>query len=200
MFSSNEKEPILALYEKKFDPRIAYAVGNSDIGLLFGQRVKPNMLWKMRVNGKDEITLHDELGIIHVLGVVENVKRLSFTFDNFSYPIVAVEVDTGIEVYKFNGSEGKVADKELIITLPNCYYPELIPSNISDLGSINNQPILFCVDNTGSIFTRSLKDNFATKSPDPVLTNLLPTDILSEVSITQNGRIQLGISKLKIES
>lgn len=199
IFKPGDKVSTLPIYNKLYDPRIAYAIGNRDIGLLFGQRVKPNMLWQMRVNAKSQLTLNDDSGISYILGKYDNIKKLSFTFDTFSYPIVAIEVEDGIKVYKFTNVEDlpNNDNRVLLIELPSCRDPKLVPSNTSDLGSINNQPFLFYIKDDSFVEARSLKTNFTTILEESLVTNLTSTDILNEVSITQNGKIQLGISKLK---
>lgn len=195
------KEPYLPAYSQIYDPRTAYAVGNRDIGLLFGQRARLSMMWQMHTTVKSEVVLHDELGVDHLLGEIKDIVNLSFTFDPMSYPIVGVEVDRedfkGIEVYRFNNYGGDVNDKELLLSLADCKTPKLVPTNISDLGSIVNQPLLIYVDETGKLSQRSMKTNFTVLVPDTSVIKLDPTDELRRAGITTTGKIQIEISKLK---
>lgn len=200
MFTLNEREVELTIYNQILNPLLSFAVGNSDIGLLFGQRIRPSMVWRIHYNTNNDLTIVDENEVSTALGKFENVKSLSFVFDNFSFPIVALETLTGIDVYRFNNLANNLTSFELIKSFTDCRNPKLIPSNIGDLGSIQNQPYLFYIDETGTVIQRTLKDNFISIIENPVSIVLQPTDILEKVAITQNGKIQLSISKLKMES
>lgn len=200
MFILSDKEIELSIYNQMTDPLTSNAVGNSDIGLLFGQRVKPNMVWQLRYDGKSDLILEDENNLSTVIGNFEGVKSLTFVFDNFSYPIVATETMVGISIYKFKNYANETNSYELINSFENCRNPKLVPGNVGDLGSVLNQPFLFYIDENNTLTQRTLKDNFST-IVETITTKILePTDILEKASITQNGKIQLSISKLKIES
>lgn len=199
MFILSEKETELTIYNQIPNPLISFAVGNSDIGLLFGQRVKPNMVWELRYDGKGDLILVDENDISSVIGNIPGVKSLSFVFDSFAFPIIAVETLIGVEVYKFKNYANESNSFELISSFEGYRNPKLIPSNNSDLGSIQNQPYLFTVDDVGIINQRTLKDNFNAVI-DRLDRVMQTTDILEKIAITQNGKIQISISKLKIES
>lgn len=195
------EEPLMPAYTKEYHDLIAYAIGNRNIGLLFGQRMRLSMLWKMQTTVKSEIVLVDELDAVHILGTVRGMRNLSFTFDPFSYPIVALEINredfVGVEVYKFTNSGGDETEKQLLLSLPNCRTPKLLPTNISDLGSVLNQPLLVYIDETGSLAQRSMKTNFTKIEGNPMLLNLGPTDTLRRVGITTTGKIQVEVSSLK---
>lgn len=201
IFTEGDKKTFLPAYAKIYDPKKAYTLGNRSIGLMFGQRVRPTMLWEMRTTVKEEVVLVDEYGVDNVLGTVKDIRSLSFTFDPFSYPIVAVEVlkdgKKYVEVYRFNNYGGDEVDKVKLLTLENCRCPKLVPSNISDQGSILNQPILFYIDPQGNILKRTLRTNFTVVDGLPIKTGLLSTDELKNVGITNTGQIQLELSKLK---
>lgn len=201
IFTEGDKLPFLPAYTKIYDPKKAYALGNSSIGLMFGQRVRPTMLWEMRTTVKEEVVLVDEYGVDNVLGMINNVRSLSFVFDPFSYPIVAAEIlkdgIKSVEVYRFNNYGGDIVDKVKLLTLENCRSPKVVPYNISDQGSILNQPILFYIDPQGNILKRSLRTNFTVVDGSPVKTGLIASDELKYVGITSTGQIQLELSKLK---
>lgn len=200
-FTKGEERPYLPAYIKPYNPRICYAIGNRTIGLIFGPRIRASMLWEMRTTVKSEVVLVDEVNVPNILGVIENIRSLSFVFDNFSYPIVAVETkldnNVKVEVYRFNNYGGDVVDKIKIVEFENCRSPKLVPSNIGDQGSITNQPILLYIDPQGNVVKRSLKDNFSTSEYISSLSGLKATDELRNVGITSDGTIQIELSKLK---
>lgn len=199
-FIIGDKEPFLPAYAQPYNPVISYAIGNRDIGLLFGTRTRLSVLWQVRKNVKDELVLCNENGNEFLLGVVKGIKNLSFLFDPFSFPIVAVEVERedwkGVEVYKFNSIGGDEEEKKLIISLPDCKQPKLLPTNISDLGSVLNQSLLLYVDSENNIISRSAKTNFTEIEGEPV-SSLETTDVFLRAGITQSGKIQIEIIKLK---
>lgn len=194
--TEGEYEPFLSAYAGDYDPMISYAVGNRDIGLLFGQRARVSMLWKMHGYKLDDIVLVDEAETEHLITNMSGVTKLSFIFDYLSFPILAVELPEGIKVYKFTSYGGDEAYRTLIAEIPGARNPKLIPSNVSDLGSVFNQPSLIYIDDVGNVVMRSYKDNFK-EVADTILYNLKPTDELREVGITQTGKIQIELSKIK---
>lgn len=201
IFTNSSKETYLPAYPDDHQQRISYAIGNREIGLLFGTRGRLSVMWKMYVNVKNEIVLEDEVGVGYVLGIVTGIVKLSFTFDPFSFPIMAVQVKrgtfTGIEVYKFTNHGGAVIDKILLLTLSTSRSPKLVPTNISDLGSILNQPLLIYIDPVGDVVQRSNKTNFTELDGLPIVKGLLATDELRRAGITTSGKVQLEFSKLK---
>lgn len=200
-FTKGEVKPYLPAFIKPYNPRISYSIGNRTIGLLFGPRIRSSMLWEMRTTVKDEVVLVDEVGIPNILGVIENIRSLSFVFDNFSYPIVAVETRISgvpkIEIYRFTNYGGESTDKVLIAEFPNCRAPKLLPSNVGDLGSITNQPFMLYIDSNGNVAKRSLKDNFQAVEYISSLTGLKATDELRNVGIASDGEYQIELTQLK---
>lgn len=201
MLDEGEKEPFLPTYDKDYDPRISYAVGNRDIGLLFGQRGRFSLMWRLYTNVKSEIVLRDEMDVDHVLGEIKGIVNLSFTFDPFSYPIVSVQVEredfTGVEIYKFINSGGDIVNKVLLLSLPDCRCPKMLTSNVSNLGSILNQPLVVYIDELGNISQRSMKTNFTVLDGLPKVLGLSSSDELRRAGITNTGKVQLEISKVK---
>lgn len=199
IFTEGGYEPYMPAYGGEYDPKIAYSIGNRNIGLLFGQRARLSMLWKMNGYVSDNIVLIDDVDTEHLLTHIPNLKRLTFVFDHLSYPILAVQVPGGIEVYKFISYGGDDTYREHLVTIPGARDPFLIPTDVSDIGSVLNQPLLIYVDDVGDVVTRSYRDNFATVV-DELVYGLNATDELREAGITSTGKIQIEISKIKQES
>lgn len=196
IFTEGPKEPFMPAYKDGFDPKVAYAIGNRNIGLMFGQRLRASMLWKMNGYVSDHIILMDDADTEYFLTTVPGLKELSFTFDNMGYPILAVQDPEGIKVYRFTGYGGDEETKVLLLELPGCRNPKLIPTSVSDLGSIYNQPVLVYIDDVGDVLTRSYKDHFKTILSE-VVSGLMATDELREAGITRTGKVQIEISKIK---
>ncbi len=196
-FVIGEMEPYMPAYVGEYDPKISLAMGSRDIGLMFGQRLKASMLWKVRGYVKDTIVLINDTGMEFLLTSLPDVKSLSFTFNYMGYPLLAVENSEGVKVYTFSTYGGDEEYRTELIDLPGCRDPKLLPTCVSDLGSVQNQPILLYIDESGSILTRSSKDSFKTIEGDPIMTGLVETDELRQAGITRTGKMQLSISRLK---
>lgn len=199
IFTEGEKEPFMPAYVHEYDPLISYAIGNRSIGLLFGQRVRASMLWKVQGYVRNSIVMIDDSGTEHLLTSIPNVKELTFGFDFMSFPILAVELEDGVHVYKFDSIGGDVGHRTSLTFIPGARNPKLVPTNISDLGSVLNQPALLFVDDAGDVVMRSYEDSFGTDK-STILYNLMPTDELREAGITRTGKIQVEISKIKLKA
>lgn len=195
-FKEGEYEPYVPAYNVEYDPKVSYTIGSRDIGLLFGKRLRPGMLWKLQSFVNDDLSLVDDTGTEYLLAKIPDLKEASFTFDHLGFPIVGVSVGNGIDIYLFRNYGGDELFKKHIINIPGARNPRMFPFNPSDVGSVMNQPTLVYVDSNGDVIRRDGWDDFA-QVKGAVLSGLTPTDILTEAGITLSGKIQLTISKIK---
>lgn len=190
-----------------YDPFKDYCYGNLTTEQLFGQPTTKAAVWSLRVENSVKLYIVDQRGEKYWLGDYQNLYKVSFCFDNRSYPIIALGIrdpsgKSKIQVFRVNIFTGGAFGADQLITIDNATSPTMCFSYDYDPGSVNNQPCLFYILPIGGspekIVTqmRSLDDNFATVKGGNIREDHVVGDTIQRAGMCINNTIQIEWARM----